>query len=155
MLHSFKKLCKHTPVWNLCLFKTDEVVSVNCSYTPWSQGFPGGAGGKEPACQCRRCKRRGFDLWIRKIPWRRVWQPTPASLPGEARGQRSLAGYSPWGGEVGHDWVTELLLHPLHPSPCFQYSLVSFYSPLIDSPSHSLENLLQTFYNSAIMPLNM
>ena len=32
-----------------------------------------------------------------KIPWRRTWQPTPAFLPGEFHGQRSLAGYSPWG----------------------------------------------------------
>ena len=29
--------------------------------------------------------------------WRRKWQPTPVFLPGEALGQRSLAGYSPWG----------------------------------------------------------
>ena len=28
-------------------------------------------------CQCRRCKRRGFDPWVRKMPWRRKWQPTP------------------------------------------------------------------------------
>ena len=35
--------------------------------------------------------------WVRKIPWRRAWQPTPVSLPGETHGQRSLAGYSPWG----------------------------------------------------------
>ena len=33
----------------------------------------------------------------RKIPWRRKWQPTPAVLPGKSHGQRSLAGYSPWG----------------------------------------------------------
>ena len=32
-----------------------------------------------------------------KIPWRRKWQPTPVFLPGELHGQRSLAGYSPWG----------------------------------------------------------
>ena len=32
--------------------------------------FPGGASGKEPACQCRRCKRYGFDPWIGEIPWR-------------------------------------------------------------------------------------
>ena len=31
------------------------------------------------------------------IPWRRKWQPTPVSLPGESCGQRSLVGYSPWG----------------------------------------------------------
>ena len=33
-------------------------------------GFPGGASGKEPACQCRRHERRGFDPWVGKIPWR-------------------------------------------------------------------------------------
>ena len=27
--------------------------------------------------------------------WRKNWQPTPVSLPGESRGQRSLEGYSP------------------------------------------------------------
>ena len=32
-----------------------------------------------------------------KIPWRREWQPTPVFLPGEFHGQRSPAGYSPWG----------------------------------------------------------
>ena len=30
---------------------------------------------KEPSCQCRRPKRHGFDPWVRKIPWRRAWQP--------------------------------------------------------------------------------
>ena len=59
--------------------------------------FPGGASGKEPSCHCRRCKRHGFDPWVRKIPWRREQHPTPIFLPGEFHGQRSLAGYSPWG----------------------------------------------------------
>ena len=44
-----------------------------------------------------RYKKRGFDPWVRKIPWRRIWQPTPVFLPGESHGQRSLAGYSPQG----------------------------------------------------------
>ena len=52
---------------------------------------------KNLACQCRRRKRRSFDPWIRKIPWNRKWQPTPVFLPGKSHGQRSLAGYSPWG----------------------------------------------------------
>ena len=42
-------------------------------------------------------KRCRFDPWIRKICWRRAWQPTPVFLPGESHGQRSLAGYSLWG----------------------------------------------------------
>ena len=60
-------------------------------------GFPGGTVGKELTCQCRRCKRRGFDPWVRKIPWRRKWQPTPVFLAGVSHGGRRLAGYSPLG----------------------------------------------------------
>ena len=63
----------------------------------WLRGFPGGTSGKEPVCQRRRHKRHGFDPWVRKIPWRRAWQLTPVFLPEESHGQRSLAGYSPWG----------------------------------------------------------
>ena len=61
----------------------------------WPPAFPGGASGKEPACQCRKYKRRGFDPWFGKIPRRRKWQSTPILLPGEFHGQRSLAGYNP------------------------------------------------------------
>ena len=42
-------------------------------------------------------KRCGFDPWVRKIPWRRKWQPTLVFLPGKPHGQRGLQGYSPWG----------------------------------------------------------
>ena len=50
--------------------------------------------GKEPACQYKRFR---FSPWVGKIPCRRAWQPTPRFLPGESHGQRSLAGYRPWG----------------------------------------------------------
>ena len=60
-----------------------------------SLGFPGGASDKEPACQCRRCKRCSFHPRVGKMPWRRVWQPTAVFLPGKSHGQRSLAGYCP------------------------------------------------------------
>ena len=33
-----------------------------------------GASGKEPVCQCWRCKRLGFNPWVRRIPWKRAWQ---------------------------------------------------------------------------------
>ena len=59
--------------------------------------FPGNTSGKESACQCRRHKSRAFDPWVRKIPWRRAWQPTPVFLSRESHGQRSLVGYSVWG----------------------------------------------------------
>ena len=41
-------------------------------------------------------KRGGFNSWVGKIPWRRMWQPTPVFLPGESYGQRRLVGYSLW-----------------------------------------------------------
>ena len=58
-------------------------------------GFPGGTGGKEPTCQCRRPKRCGFNPWVWNISWRKKWQPTPVFLPGESHGQRSMVGYNP------------------------------------------------------------
>ena len=39
----------------------------------------------------------GFDPWVRKIPWRRTWQPSQVFLPGESHGQGSLVGYIPRG----------------------------------------------------------
>ena len=59
-----------------------------------SLGFPGGASGKEPVCPWRRCKRFGFHPWVGKIPWRRIWQPSPVFLPGEFHRWRSLMGYN-------------------------------------------------------------
>ena len=46
---------------------------------------------------CLQCRRPGFNPWVRKISLRREWLSTPAFLPGESHGQRSLAGCSPWG----------------------------------------------------------
>ena len=60
-------------------------------------GFPGGATGKEPACQFMRQKRCRLDPWVRKIPCRRAWQPTPVFLLRESHGQRSLVSCRPWG----------------------------------------------------------
>ena len=57
-------------------------------------GFLGGTSGKEPICQCRS-KRVRSDPWVRKIPQRRAWQPTPVFLAEESHGQRSLASSSP------------------------------------------------------------
>ena len=61
------------------------------------RGFPGGTSGKESTCQCRRLERLAFDPWVRKIPWRRKWLPTPLFLPRKFHGQRSLVDYSSWG----------------------------------------------------------
>ena len=52
---------------------------------------------KNPPANAGRCKRRGFNPWVRKIPWRRAWQLAAVFLPGESHGQRSLVGCSPRG----------------------------------------------------------
>ena len=79
--------------------------------------FPGGSDSKESASQCRRCRRLGFDLWIRKIPWRREWLPAPVFLPREFHGQRSLVGSSPWGRRELN--TTEQLTHSLNARDSF------------------------------------
>ena len=89
------------------------------SSIPMTEGFRGGTSGKKPACQCRTHKRRGFDPWVGKIPWRRAWQPVLVFLPEEFHGQRSLVDYSPWScKESDTTEVTSLtrslsLTHPL------------------------------------------
>ena len=50
--------------------------------------------------------------WVRKIPWRRAWQPTPVSMPGKSHGQRSLVGYSPWGRKESD--MTKATFHCTH-----------------------------------------
>ena len=52
------------------------------------EGLPWWLRSKESACQCRR---RRFDPWVGKIPWRRKWQHTPVFLARESHGN------SPWG----------------------------------------------------------
>ena len=82
---------------------TDDINTLLCTHilrsgrAQWLRtwrSFPGGASGKESACRHMRRKKLGFDPWVRKIPRRRAWQPTPVFLPGESHGQRSLEGYS-------------------------------------------------------------
>ena len=52
-------------------------------------GFPGGSVVQESAYQCRRHR---LDPWVKKIPWRRKWQPTPIFLPREFHRQRTWWG---------------------------------------------------------------
>ena len=102
---------------------------------PDSLGPPRWLSGKEFACQCRRF---GFSPWIRKIPWRRKWQPTLIFLPGKFQGQRSLVGYSPRGCKE-LDTIERLHFHfHFHIMKCEGiekelkwHSFVSFLSSLI------------------------
>ena len=79
-------------------------ITENLKNTLNSRGtrVPGGSDGKESDYSAGD----PGSLWVGQIPWRRTWQPTPVFLPRESHGQRSLAGCSPWGCRVRHDWMT-------------------------------------------------
>ena len=57
-------------------------------------GFLGGSVVKNLLAHYRRHR---LGPWVKKIPCRREWLPTPVLLPGKSHGQRSQEGYSPWG----------------------------------------------------------
>ena len=50
---------------------------------------------KKHNCSAEEAGRCRLDVWIRKISWRRAWQPTAVFLPGKSHKERILKGYSP------------------------------------------------------------
>ena len=58
---------------NSIVFQMNTIIVLNADGKE-TINFPWWLSGKESADQCRRCR---FDPWVRKIPWRRKWQPTP------------------------------------------------------------------------------
>ena len=94
------------------------ILAVHCLlsvlFTPLTSG-PSSKSGKEPACQCRRCKRHRFSPWVGKIPWSRAWQPTPVFLPGESPWTEEPGGLQSKGSQrVRHDWSDWACTHPAH-----------------------------------------
>ena len=90
--------------------------------------------------QCRKCRWLQFDPWIRKIAWRREWQPTPVFLPGKSHAQRSVVGYSPWGCKESD--ATERLTLSLY-SPKVYLENIYYLSEIqlyLDSPYFHLLN---------------
>ena len=77
-------------------------------------GFLRGSVGKESTCNAGDASRHRFDPQVRKISWRRKWQPTPIFLPGESHGQRILVDY----GLLGHKEsdMTEATKHARTPN---------------------------------------
>ena len=85
-------------------FIADKQPFLTCWEVYGGRGFPGGASGKEPACQCRSRKRCGFDPWLEDpleegtathrstLAWRIPWTE-------ERCGLRSIGSQ-----RIGHDW---------------------------------------------------
>ena len=76
-------------------FKSSKLVNLLYIWVSNTWGFPSDSELKNlPAKE--EMQETGFDPWVRKIPWRRKWQPIPVILPGKSHEQRTLVGYSPW-----------------------------------------------------------
>ena len=115
------------------------------------RGFPGGSDGKESICKAGEL----FDPWVEKIPWRRKWQPTPVSLPGESHRQRSLVVQS-----LSHvqlfatPWTSACqasLLHEVCSNSC---SLSQWCHPIISSSAACFSSYLQSFPASGSYPMS-
>ena len=105
-------------VWS-CFHQTQPHLVLRIfDFPDWS--FLGCSSGKKkkPACQYRRRKRRRFNPWIRKIPWRWAWHPTPVFLPGESHGQRTLT--------KSQTRLKQLSTHTQH--PWLRVSLIGRYT---------------------------
>ena len=78
-----------------CRFELKVFMKISTNTRVWR--LPRWHGGEKSACPCRRHKRSRLDPSVRKIPWRKKWQPNPVFLPGKFHGQRSKGGCSSWG----------------------------------------------------------
>ena len=102
-------------------------------------------GGLDSKSICTKCGSPGFDPWVRKILWRRKWQPTPILLPGKSHGWRSLVGYNPWGCKESD--TTEWL----HFLSCFlSFLLSSQFSHSTPYPFSQIEECLFWFLNQLL-----
>ena len=105
-------------------------------------GLPWWLTDKESTCQCKRHKDLGSIPESEWSPGEGNGSPTPVFLPGKFHGQRSLAGYSPWGHKELHTTQQQqsaneppggflFVYSPFSPSFCLWSSLLPLLSLLI------------------------
>ena len=125
-------------------------------------GFPGGAGGKEPTCQCRRSKRHGFDLLVGKMPRRGEWHPLQYSCL-ENRMDRGAWWAIAHRVTQSRTWLRWLSMQKLwHSASCslflflfvlFHLSVFSLSSSFLPLPSPPFSSLFLPFLNNSIQNL--
>ena len=83
----------------------------------------------EPLCTWLRqwgirlqLRRPEFNPWVRKVPWRRAWQPTPFFLPGESPWTEEPGGlWSMVSQSIGHCWATNTHFLYSVPRGCWKW----------------------------------
>ena len=127
--HPHKAQHVHTPASSSCGWE-DQHTQWFSDLHPITRlmGFPGGSDGKESACNAGGL----FHPGVKKIPWRRAWQPTPVFLPGESRteepGGLQFMGLQ----RVRHDWATNT----------FAFTRLISYRDVIWTQALGLQNAL-------------
>ena len=107
--------------WCLGLISKPDSLLLQMQLPLPGMGFPAGSVSKHICLQCRRPE---LDPWVRKIPWRRKWQPTLVFLPGKSTDTGvQRARVTRLDTRVGHDWG---LNH--HPPARYRLSPLSAYS---------------------------
>ena len=108
--------------------------------------FPAGSGGKASAYNAGR---PGFNPWVRKIPWRRKWQPTPVLLPGKIPWTEEPGRLQPMGLQrVRHNWATSLSFFFF----LLSHRTLHFWSPNLQKFSPTPSNSLRC--ESGVQQLN-
>ena len=92
----YNKYC-HSPTFYLWICPLTLSNKNDFTSTMRFADFSSGSVVKNPPAMQESHRSHQFNPWVRKIPWRRAWQPTAVFLPAESQEQRSLVGYSPWG----------------------------------------------------------
>ena len=95
-----------------------------------------------------QCRKPRSDPWVGKIPCKRKWQLTPVFLPGKLHGQRSLAGYKPWGCEQSEtmEWLTHLVKQMTYVIPsfcCFTSKMggLKYWLPIVTSSFRAVQTM--------------
>ena len=118
-------------------FKSDHLKTSSCE-AERHRGFPSGSVVKTlPATQ--EMQADVLHPPVRKIPWRRTWQPTPVFLPGESHGQKNLTGYNPRGCEESD--MTDRYPH----THTHTHTHTSFYG-VTTAPDPSDQNPVETLF---------
>ena len=87
-------------LWLVMMHQCKFINGNKCTTLCRAQGFPGGASGKEFACQAGDAREVSLISGLGRSPGvgnGNALSPTPVFLPGKFHGQRSITGYSPWG----------------------------------------------------------
>ena len=100
-VYSYIHLCAYVSIY-LSFYLLIHVCLWVCMYLP---GFLGGSDSKESNCNAGR---PGFDPGLGRSPGREHGNPLQYTCLENPHGQRNLAGYSPWGRRVRHNWMTKL-----------------------------------------------